>query len=116
VRETGAAPRTRQQRQGKQQKRKYVARDVSENDEVSLTQGEIALVGALRKKRSEIARREGVPAYIVFSDRTLAEMALRRPSTLAAMSGVRGVGAMKLEKYGSEFLEIILSSDATEAA
>ena len=89
---------------------------VSEPDDVSLTDSELRLVSALRDKRLEIARRDAVPAYIVFSDRTLAEMALRRPTSLAAMAGVRGVGEMKLERYGEEFLAVIRSSDETEAA
>ena len=89
---------------------------VSETDDVSLTDAELKLVAALRDKRREIARRDAVPAYIVFSDRTLAEMALRRPATLAAMASVRGVGEMKLERYGEEFLAVIRSSDETEAA
>ena len=89
---------------------------VSEPDDVSLTDAELKLVAALRDKRLEIARRDAVPAYIVFSDRTLAEMALRRPLSLAAMAGVRGVGEMKLERYGEEFLAVIRSSDETEAA
>jgi ATP-dependent DNA helicase RecQ len=92
------------------------AASVSESDEVSLTSAELELVAALRDKRREIARRDAVPAYIVFSDRTLAEMALRRPATLAAMASVRGVGEMKLERYGEEFLAVIRSSDETEAA
>ena len=92
------------------------AASVSESDEVSLTSAELKLVAALRDKRREIARRDAVPAYIVFSDRTLAEMALRRPATLAAMASVRGVGEMKLERYGEEFLAVIRSSDETEAA
>ena len=86
------------------------------NDDVSLTQGEIDLLNALREKRREIARKDAVPAYIVFSDRTLAEMALRRPATLAAMANVRGVGEMKLARYGEEFLSVIKSADETEAA
>ena len=92
------------------------AASVSETDDVSLTDAELKLVAALRDKRREIARRDAVPAYIVFSDRTLAEMALRRPATLAAMASVRGVGEMKLERYGEEFLAVIRSSDETEAA
>jgi ATP-dependent DNA helicase RecQ len=88
---------------------------VSEPDDVTLTSSELKLIAALREKRLEIARRDAVPAYIVFSDRTLAEMALRRPLSLAAMSSVRGVGEMKLERYGEEFLAVIRSSDETEA-
>jgi ATP-dependent DNA helicase RecQ len=89
---------------------------VTEHDDVSLTQGEIDLLNALRQKRSEIARKDAVPAYIVFSDRTLAEMALRRPASLAAMANVRGVGEMKLERYGEQFLSVIRSAGETEAA
>ncbi len=89
---------------------------VSENDDVSLTRSEIDLMNALREKRREIARKDAVPAYIVFSDRTLAEMALRRPATLAAMANVSGVGEMKLARYGEEFLSVIKNADETEAA
>jgi ATP-dependent DNA helicase RecQ len=46
-----------------------------------------------------------VPAYVVFPDRTLAEFAVRRPRTLAAMGDVRGVGPAKLDKYGQRFLD-----------
>jgi len=106
----------RPQRQ-KTARRKAIVQDVSDRDEdVTLTQADLDTLAVLRKKRSEIARRDGVPAYIVFSDRTLAEMALKRPASLAAMSGVRGVGAMKLERYGAEFLAAIRSVDSTEAA
>ena len=74
------------------------------------------LLAALRVRRLEIARRDKVPAYIVFSDRTLAELAVRRPTSIEALSGVRGVGEMKLEKYGESFLAVIRSSDEIEAA
>jgi ATP-dependent DNA helicase RecQ len=100
----------------KSARRKTLVKDVSDNDDVSLTKSELETLSALRKKRGEIARRDGVPAYIVFSDRTLAEMALKRPRSLAAMSSVHGVGAMKLERYGVDFLEVIKSVDETEAA
>jgi ATP-dependent DNA helicase RecQ len=112
--------RTREAAKPQRQKtarRKAVAQDVTARDEdVNLTKADLETLAVLRKKRSEIARRDGVPAYIVFSDRTLAEMALKRPASLAAMSGVRGVGAMKLERYGAEFLAAIRSVDETEAA
>ena len=89
---------------------------VTENDDVTLTQGEIDLLNALREKRREIARKDQVPPYIVFSDRTLAEMALLRPASLAAMKNVRGVGEMKLARYGEQFLSVIRNADETEAA
>jgi ATP-dependent DNA helicase RecQ len=73
------------------------------------------LLGQLKALRSSIAREQQVPAYIVFPDRTLAEIALRRPRTLGAMGGIRGVGPVKLEKYGERFLEVVRAQD-TEAA
>ncbi len=48
-----------------------------------------------------------MPAYVVFPDRTLIEMAEQKPATLDAMAGITGVGAKKLESYGAAFLEVI---------
>jgi ATP-dependent DNA helicase RecQ len=48
-----------------------------------------------------------VPAYVVFSDATLVEMASRRPSSHAELLGVSGVGTTKLERYGDVFLSVI---------
>jgi ATP-dependent DNA helicase RecQ len=89
---------------------------VTESEDTTLTDSEQRLLLALRDKRREIARNDAVPAYIVFSDRTLAEMALRRPASLEAMANVRGVGEMKLARYGEQFLAVIQSADETEAA
>ena len=108
--------RERGTKAAKRTRNKSAAVDVSEPDSIALTQAEIDLLTALREKRREISRKEEVPAYIVFSDRTLAELALRRPTTLAAMAKVRGVGEMKLERYGEAFLDVIRNSSETEAA
>jgi ATP-dependent DNA helicase RecQ len=61
----------------------------------------------LRALRLTLAREEGVAAYVVFSDRTLIEMAQQRPSTLEEMGLVQGVGAAKLKRYGDVFLQAI---------
>ncbi|MFL5595209.1 MAG: RecQ family ATP-dependent DNA helicase [Gemmatimonadaceae bacterium] len=74
------------------------------------------LLAALKTVRTAIAREEQVPPYIVFSDRTLAELAMRRPRSLTAFQDVRGVGPMKLERYGARFLDAISSADDIEAA
>ncbi|MDB4883948.1 MAG: ATP-dependent helicase, RecQ family [Gemmatimonadetes bacterium] len=74
------------------------------------------LLEQLRALRSSIAREEKVPAYVVFADRTLLEIAVRRPKTTYALGEVRGVGPMKIDKYGERFLELVRSSDETEAA
>jgi DNA helicase-2/ATP-dependent DNA helicase PcrA len=59
---------------------------------------------ALKEWRLTRARRDGVPAYVVFHDSTLAEIATRHPATQAQLAGVSGVGPAKLERYGSEVL------------
>jgi ATP-dependent DNA helicase RecQ len=65
------------------------------------------LLAALKAKRRALAEAAGVPAYIVFNDRTLIAMAERRPRTLDEMAAIPGVGAKKLESYGDAFLEVI---------
>jgi ATP-dependent DNA helicase RecQ len=61
----------------------------------------------LRAKRTELARAQSVPPYVVFSDRSLLEMAAARPADLAAMRAVHGVGDTKLARYGDAFLAVI---------
>nr|WP_297351215.1 DNA helicase RecQ [uncultured Caldimonas sp.] len=62
---------------------------------------------ALKSWRSEVAREHNLPAYIVFNDATLAEMARVHPSSLAELSEINGVGAKKLDAYGSEILRVL---------
>jgi len=61
----------------------------------------------LRRLRREIAGREKVPPYIVFADSTLREMCELLPTSKEAMLAVKGVGEVKFERYGREFLELI---------
>ncbi len=68
---------------------------------------DVDLFEALRAKRTELARAQQVPPYVVFSDRSLTEMAVLRPADLAAFEAVHGVGAAKLERYGETFLRVI---------
>ena len=65
------------------------------------------LYGRLRALRKRLADAQRVPAYVVFSDATLAEMAARRPRTPAELLEVGGVGQTKLARYGEEFLAVI---------
>jgi ATP-dependent DNA helicase RecQ len=74
------------------------------------------LLERLRALRRTIAKEQQVPAYVVFPDRTLAEMAVRHPRTITALAGIRGVGPTKLERYGERFLTILRAADGTEAA
>jgi ATP-dependent DNA helicase RecQ len=66
-----------------------------------------ALFEKLRAKRLELAKAQSVPPYVIFHDRTLAEMAARCPRSSAELAETPGVGAAKLARYGEAFLEII---------
>ena len=70
------------------------------------------LLSALKAKRRALAEEARAPAYIIFNDRTLIEMAQTRPQTLDEMAHIGGVGAKKLEKYGETFLQIITGEAA----
>jgi len=62
---------------------------------------------ALRARRLELARKQGVPPYVVFHDATLAEMVERRPQTLSDLAHISGVGERKLAAYGADFIAIV---------
>jgi ATP-dependent DNA helicase RecQ len=66
---------------------------------------------ALKAWRGEVARAHNLPAYVVFHDATLAEMARECPGDLQALGGISGVGAKKLEAYGSEILRLLSSAE-----
>jgi ATP-dependent DNA helicase RecQ len=66
-----------------------------------------ALFEALKRRRLELARDRGVPAYLVFADKSLIDMAKRKPRTPADMSRIHGMGEVKLAQYGHVFLEVI---------
>jgi len=65
------------------------------------------LIAALKALRGAMARAQNQPAYVVFPDRSLIEMASQRPRTLDDLAAVHGVGAAKLQKYGAAFLAVI---------
>ncbi len=57
----------------------------------------------MKAARLELAREQNVPPYVIFHDKTLRELAIRKPGSLAAMSGISGVGEKKMERYGTLF-------------
>ncbi len=69
-----------------------------------------ALWQALRTRRLELAREQGVPPYVIFHDATLLEMVRQRPRDLAALGLIPGVGRSKLERYGETFLAVIAAA------
>jgi ATP-dependent DNA helicase RecQ len=116
--ERGAAPSMRGADRKKSARRPNAARSepVAQEDAPVLTGADEALLARLRDLRRTISREEQVPAYVVFPDRTLAEMAVRRPTSAQALGQIRGVGPVKIDKYGERFLEVLRSADETEAA
>ena len=72
-----------------------------------LAAGDTAAFEALRAWRREEAARQSVPPYVIFADRTLAELARDRPTTPAALLRVNGVGQAKLERYGAAVLAVL---------
>ena len=84
----------------------------SDVEEPPLAGEDTALLGALKALRLEIARERGMPAYIVFPDRTLIDMVRRRPRTEAEFAEVNGVGAAKLQEFAVPFLAAIAAAPA----
>ncbi len=74
---------------------------------VALSEKDSELFENLRRFRREIAREENVPPYLIFSDRTLVDMCVKKPQNQEQMLQVSGVGEFKLEKYGEAFLKQI---------
>ncbi|WP_345646134.1 DNA helicase RecQ [Streptomyces tremellae] len=72
---------------------------------VELPQEAAEVFEALRAWRAATAKEQGVPAYVIFHDATLREIALAKPATLGALSGISGVGENKLAKYGQSILD-----------
>jgi ATP-dependent DNA helicase RecQ len=70
------------------------------------------LFNALRALRKSIADEDSIPPYVIFHDKTLAEMVSVQPSSLSEMARISGVGEKKLDKYGAEFLGIIRDHQA----
>jgi len=66
-----------------------------------------ALFERLRAWRVEAARRHGVPAYVIFHDATLREIARTRPPSLDALRGISGIGVRKLEAYGEDIVGLV---------
>jgi superfamily II DNA helicase RecQ len=72
-----------------------------------LYEAEMDLLARLFTLRRRLAAEENVPAYVVFQDRTLKEMEEKKPKDLTALSALKGVGRVRLEKYGEKFLAVI---------
>jgi ATP-dependent DNA helicase RecQ len=108
----------REPREAPPRRKRAAARDATSNSplpaDVVLSEAGEARFSALRQWRSAVAREHNLPAYVVFHDATLLQMAQRAPATLDALAGISGVGAKKLDAYGGALLRVL--REATESA
>ena len=74
---------------------------------VSTSPEDAALFDALRARRLELARAEGMPPYVVASDRTLRELAEVRPRSIAQLQEIYGIGPAKAARYGAALLAVL---------
>ena len=106
-----ARPEARSKRRGQD-----LEKDSVEKDSVAGTPArDPALLPALKTLRLRLAKERRVPAYVIFSDRTLIDMAARQPRDLTAFAEVHGVGAAKLRDFGKIFLEAIAAHRSSAA-
>jgi ATP-dependent DNA helicase RecQ len=75
--------------------------------DATLTTAQNVLLERLKAWRLAEARAQAVPAFVILHDRTLAEIARQRPEGLAAIAGIAGIGAKKLERYGPALVELV---------
>lgn len=73
------------------------------------------LFGKLKSLRMSIARQHNLPPYVIFHDRTLIEIALKKPTSLDEFATISGIGQSKREKYGPLFLKVV-ADDSTAPA
>lgn len=83
--------------------RRAAAKQIAQEDE--------PLLSALKAVRRDLAQQAGVPAFVIFADRTLVDMATRRPQTLDDMTDVYGIGDQKLARFGQIFLDVVHEYD-----
>ena len=88
-------------------KKKEIARKGRAKREEEWAEVDQELFQLLRKKRAELAHQQGVPAFIIFGDKSLKDMAMIKPVTREAFATVYGVGDYKLGAYGDAFTEVI---------
>jgi ATP-dependent DNA helicase RecQ len=89
-------------------RRKGRKRRQAETTLAQLSAADEQLLAKLKQLRTSLAREQNLPAYVVFPDSTLSEIARVRPRSLEEMRGITGIGQAKLERYGQSFLNVVL--------
>ena len=98
----------RQSRQSAKERSRQSAADFEANNDPRT----IALFEELRAWRSDVAKERSRPAYTVFADATLRDIAVVKPTSLPRLSLIHGVGATKLQEYGSQVLALLRDFEA----
>lgn len=93
----------------RQAKRARASQDAA-GERADLTPEQAQLFSALRSLRTELAREQQIPPYLIFNNATLEDMCRKRPSSVDELLEVSGVGAKKAERYGAAFLEVIANA------
>ncbi|GGI93033.1 DNA helicase RecQ [Halopseudomonas pertucinogena] len=100
--------------------RKDIARSATlptrKGDKPVIAEADRELWEQLRALRKRLADAQGVPPYVVFADSTLVDMLRQRPTTMQDMGLVSGIGAHKLERYGADFLQVLLGDAGDSGA
>lgn len=78
-----------------------------------LTPAEFAVFSRLRELRKELAAKDGVPPFVVFTDEQLAAIVKQKPTDLGKLTAIQGIGQAKAEKYGDVVLKVIQEADET---
>ena len=90
------------------------SRALKTEERLALDPPESQLFAMLKAERSHLARSQGVPAFVIFQDQTLADIAKRRPKTMDELRQVPGIGRSKIERYGANILEAISAFEEPE--
>ncbi|HEY2394545.1 MAG TPA: DNA helicase RecQ [Rudaea sp.] len=104
--ETTVSLRRVADRQERRASRK-ATRAKSRQTDLAIAPHETAMWQSLRELRAQLAREQGVPAYVIFHDATLLQMLRDRPRTLGQLAAMSGIGAAKLTRYGETFLGVL---------
>jgi len=97
----------------KKEKKKDLKRQAKRDISVNSSNNDENLFDNLRVLRNEIAKKSSIPSYLIFTNQTLTELTNRRPTNLKDLANISGIGEVKGEKYGQEFLDKIKSYDGT---
>ena len=84
-----------------------LSNDLNHPRPTALSEADEALLGALYALRKRLAAKQKVPAYMIFNDATLREMARKKPLSLDELLNITGVGEKKAAHYGRDFLRVI---------